>query len=202
LRSIPITALILSAAFSASAVRAQQVDAYIGAGTARASSNGQRIDTFGDGTLYPTAAMDGVFTDFGISVFFKPQVGVGWTVSWRPGHDYAGLQYRPSLNTFDAILQPAKLRTKRLFPEFRAGIGLASVHFDFNDQPSCDAVPGCPSSYFFLAHVGGAARFYITNHVFLRPAADVHYVNNFFLFGSKWVPQYSLSVGYSFGRRD
>jgi hypothetical protein len=103
LRSTPITLLILSAAFSASTVRAQQVDAYLGAGTARASSNGQNIDTFGDGALHPTAAIDGVFTDFSVSVFFKQQMGVSWTVSWRPAHDYAGLEYRLSFNTFDAI---------------------------------------------------------------------------------------------------
>jgi hypothetical protein len=68
LRSKPIIALLLSATFSASMVRAQQVDAYLGAGTARASSNGQSINTFGDGTLYNTPALGGVFTDFGLSL--------------------------------------------------------------------------------------------------------------------------------------
>jgi hypothetical protein len=28
---------------------------------------------------------------------------------------------------------------------------------------------------------------------------DVHWVNNFFQFGSGWVPQYSVAVGYRFG---
>jgi hypothetical protein len=180
--------------------RAQQVDAYLGIGTARAGSNGQSINTFGDGTLYPTPALGGVFEDFGLNVFVHRQIGFGWTASWRAAHDYAGLQYRPAFHTFDAIFQPAKLRTKRSATEFRAGVGFASVHFDFDDQQSCDLVPGCPSSHHVLEHLGVATRLYVTSHVFLRPALDVQHLNNFFLFGSNWVPRYSLSVGYSFGR--
>ena len=45
----------------------------------------------------------------------------------------------------------------------------------------------------------GAARLYATPHIFLRPAVDVHWVNNFFQFGSNWVPEYTMGVGYSFG---
>ena len=200
LRSILITALVLCA-FSASMVRAQQVDAYLGLGTARTSSTGQSINTFGDGILYATPAMGGAFENFGVNVFVNRQVGVGWTASWRAAHDYAGLQYRPAFHTFDAIFQPAKLRTKRSTPEFRAGIGFASIHFDFDDQQSCDQVPGCPSSRHFLQHLGAATRLYVTDHVFLRPSVDIHHVNNFFLFGNNWVPRYSLSLGYSFGRQ-
>ncbi len=144
--------------------------------------------------------MGGVFTEFGLSLFVNKQVGVGWTVSWRSAHDYAGLQYRPAFNTFDGIFQPARLRTRRFAPEFRAGIGLASVHFDFPDQPSCDQVPGCPSSHHFLVNLAVATRLYVTGRVFVRPAVDVQHVNNFFLFGSNWVTRYSLSVGYSFGK--
>jgi hypothetical protein len=176
------------------------VDGFIGIGTDRDSSNGRSIDTFGDGTLHNTPALGGVSTEYGASVFINKQVGVGWTLSFRAAHDYAGLQYRPSFNTFDGIFQPTELRTRRSMPEFRAGIGLASVHFDFPDQQSCDQVPGCPSSYHFLVHLGAATRLYVTNHVFLRPAVDVQYVNNFFLFGSNWVPRYSMSLGYSFGK--
>jgi len=127
-------------------------------------------------------------------------VGFGWKVAWRAAHDYAGLQYRPSINTFDAILQPARLRTKRSAPEFRAGIGLASIHFDSPDQQSCDQVPGCPSSHHLVAHLAAATRLYVAGHLFLRPEVDVQHVNNFFPFGSNWVPRFSLSLGYSFGK--
>jgi hypothetical protein len=188
--------------FSLSAVEAQQVDLFLGAGSAHASSNGQSFDTFGDGTRYPATSLGGVFTDFGANVFFNDQVGLGWTVSFRSAHDYAGLGYRPSFNTFDGIYQPTRLRTKRSWPEFRAGLVVAAVHFDFDDPASCDQVPGCPASHHFLVDMAAATRVYVTSHVFVRPAVEVHYVKNLFLFGSNWVPQYSVSVGYSFGKRE
>jgi hypothetical protein len=49
-------------------------------------------------------------------------------------------------------------------------------------------------------HLAAAGRWYLTDHLFLRPALDVHFVRNFFEFGSNWVPQYSVGIGYSFGR--
>ena len=48
-------------------------------------------------------------------------------------------------------------------------------------------------------HFAVAARIYATPHIFFRPAVDVHWVNNFFQFGSNWVPEYTMGLGYSFG---
>lgn len=192
--------LALCATVAAVSLWAQQVDAFLGFGTARVSSNGKSIDTFGNGTLYSTPSMDGVFPNFGVNVFFNRQFGFGWTSSWRSSHDYAGLSYRPAFHVFDFTVQPAAIRTRRSAPEFHAGIGFASVHFDYDDQQSCDAVPGCPSSHHFLEHLGAATRIYLAGHIFLRPAVDVQHVHDFYLFGSNWVPRYSLSVGYSFGK--
>lgn len=182
-------------------VHAQEVGAYLGFGSAYATSNGSQIDTFGDGTLYRSPHLTGLFMQLGANVFFNKQVGVGAEMSWRPSEgNYAGLLYRPSFYSFDAIFRPARATTKRFEPEFRAGIGGARVRFDFNDQGSCDQVPGCPDTTHFHVHLGGATRIYLKDHVFLRPAIDVHYVNNFFEFGSNWVPQFSVGFGYSFGR--
>ena len=200
MRSILRTAALFCAAVSASAIWAQQVDAYLGVSTARDGSAGQSIETFSDGTLYSTPSLGGVYTDFGATVFFSRQFGVGWDASWRSDHDYAGLQFRPKFNSFDAVFQPARLRTERIVPEFRAGLGFASVNFDYDDPVSCSQVPGCPSSHHFLGDAGVAARLYVTHHIFVRPAVNVQYVKNFYLFGSNWVPRYSVSVGYSFGR--
>jgi hypothetical protein len=144
--------------------------------------------------------MGGVFPDFGINVFLNKSLGVGWTASWRGNHDYAGLQFRPLFHTFDAIYQPSKLQTKSAAPEFRAGIGVAGIQYDLGDQGSCDVVPGCPSSHYFVGHVAVAARVYVKYRFFLRPAVDVQYVKAFAPFGSNWVPRYSMSFGYSFGR--
>ena len=189
--------------FSASlpAVHAQEVGAYLGFGGAHDSSNGSQIDTFGDGTLHKSPHMVGLFMQLGASVFFNKQFGVGAELSWRPSQgDYAGLLYRPSFYSFDAIFRPTRASTKRFEPEFRAGIGGARVRYSFDDPSFCDPVPGCPDSTHFQVHMGVATRIYLKDHIFFRPALDVHYVNNFSEFGSNWVPRYSVGIGYSFGR--
>jgi len=61
-------------------------------------------------------------------------------------------------------------------------------------------VPGCPASDHFQEHFGAAFRWYLTDHFFLRPALDLHYVNNLKEFGSNAVPNYSFGIGYSIGR--
>ena len=124
--------------------------------------------------------------------------------SWKPStSNYAGIQYRPLFYDFNAVWQPIK--TSRFVPEVQAGIGGTTVRFSANGQ-TCDQLVGCSnvslgqeSSSHFQTHLGVAARLYATHHLFVRPAIDAHYVNNFFQFGSNWVPQYSLGVGYSFG---
>ena len=199
MRSILLIALVLCPGFLLP-LRSQEVDVFFGFGTARDSSTGQSYSTQGDKTLYPAPSMGGIFPDFGINVLLGKSWGVGWAAFWRGDHDYAGLQYRPAFHTFDAIYQPPKPLTKRLAAEVRAGLGLASIHYYLGDQGSCDAVPSCPSSHYFLAHLGVGGRFYMSSHIFLRPAVDVQYVKGFNPFGSSWVPRYSMSLGYSFGK--
>jgi hypothetical protein len=90
-------------------------------------------------------------------------------------------------------------------PQFEAGIGATSIHF-YQSSTSCDQLVGCSSSNSFIessthfqTHLGVGLNLYATEHIFLRPQIDVHWVNNFFQFGSDWVPEYSLAVGYRFG---
>jgi hypothetical protein len=202
-RIVPVF-LGLTAAASMAHAQAGPVFAYFGAGSANASSNGQQIDTFGDGNLYSTPKLNGTFLDFGAGIMFTDHFGAGGQLSWRATQgDYAGLKYRPLFYDFDGIWQPIK--SKRFQPEVRAGIGGVSVRYYYNQQ-NCDQFAGCStsnqyleSSRHFQVDLAIAARIHVTNHVFLRPAVDVHYVDNFFQFGSNWVPEYTLSVGYSFG---
>ena len=100
----------------------------------------------------------------------------------------------------DAIFRPAKFTTKRVAPELRVGIGGARLRFIPVDDQSCAQVPGCPASNHFQQHVAVATRWYVTDHLFLRPAFDLHHVNNLVEFGSNWVPRYSVGIGYSIGR--
>jgi hypothetical protein len=180
--------------------RAQEVDAYVGVGGAHDSSTGARTDTFGDGTLYRTPKLGGFFSTIGGSVFVTKQIGLGAELSWRLQSDYAGVQYRPSFYSFDGIFRPSRVSTKRFAPEFRLGLGGVRIHYFPDDPSSCDQLAGCPSSHHFQVQLGASAPWYLTNHVYLRPAIGVHYVNNFFEFGRNWVPQYSMGIGYSFGR--
>jgi hypothetical protein len=177
------------------------VAAYLGFGTAHATSSSSQIETFGGGVLYRTPNLGGLFAGVGGSVFFNRHLGVGAEVFGKPSNsDYAGIEYRASFYNFDAIYRPGKPATNRFVPELRAGIGGAHVTYEFDDQQACDNVPGCPSSRHFQAHMGVAARAYLNGHVFFRPAVDVHFVNGLSDFGSHWVPRYTVSIGFSLGR--
>jgi len=68
----------------------------------------------------------------GVNVLLNRNFGVGWTAAWRwSSGDCADMKYDSTFQTLDAILQPAILRTKRLAPEIRAGVGFTKVHFQF-----------------------------------------------------------------------
>lgn len=184
---------------------AQSANVYFGVGTATNSSSNQQIDTFGTGTPFTTPSMGGTFLDVGSSVLFTKHFGVGADVSWRAAKgSYAGLLYRPTFYNFDGIWTP--ISTKRFEPEIHGGLGGEHIGYSFS-QTLCDQFAGCQTqtqsvetASHFQVHMAAAARFYLTDHVFVRPSIDAHYVNNNFQFGSNWVPEYSFAVGYSFGR--
>ena len=183
---------------------AQQANLYVGAGTVVDSSNGQAIDTFGTGNFVNTPRLTGLFMNVGGEFMMTNHFGAGAEINWRAGQgDYAGLNYRPIFYDFNGIWQPIK--AKRFVPEVQAGLGGVAVNFSQN-QTLCDQFAGCntfnlgsESSNHFQTHFGVAARIYATPHIFIRPAVDVHWVNNFFQFGSDWVPEYTIGLGYSIG---
>ncbi len=184
------------------------IDVFAGVGTGMDSSSGQRIDTFGTGSPFTTPKMAGTFGKFGADVMFKPWIGVGGETDFRFSQGaYAGLSYRPLFYDFNAIIMPTGHRFKRVVPEFQVGIGGTKLSF-YENQSYCDAFAGCSSSSsavessnHFQTHLEAGVRFYATQHFFIRPQVDAHYVNNLFQFGSNWVPEYGASVGWSFGER-
>lgn len=194
-------AVILVLGIAMGPLRAQEVAADVGLGGAHDSSSSAQIETFGDGNLHKTPSLGGLFGHLGASVFVTKQAGVGAEISWKTSQgDYAGIPYRPILYSFDAIFRLARLTTKRLAPELRAGIGGARLRYVPVDDQSCAQVRGCPASTHFQEHMAVGARWYLTDHLFLRPAFDLHHVHNLFEFGSDWVPRYSIAIGYSVGR--
>jgi hypothetical protein len=184
--------------------KAQGGEVYFNLGTATDKSNNQLIDTFGDGNLFATPKMTGFFGGFGGSFMFKPKIGFGAEYFARFSQsDYAGLNYRPKFYDFNAVFKPVP-NLKKVDPQFQAGIGGASLSFYL--PPQCNAISGCSSSSLiassrhFQVHLGAGMNIYVKGGIFVRPQIDVHYVKNFFQFGSNWVPAYSVAIGYAFGR--
>jgi len=181
-----------------------EVDVTVGLGTAQDKSNGQTIDPLGTGTsrhwfhqrfVPENRRKCDVQAEFrrGLRDFFPPGAG-----------DYAGLQYRPLFYDFNGVYKPP-VRSKRFVPELQAGLGGVNVKFYANQQ-LCNSLTGCSTSNSFLTsanhfqvHLGGGIRYYFTDHIFVRPEIDAHWVSNFTQFGNNWVPQYGMSVGYTLG---
>ncbi len=182
-------------------------DVYFGVGTAQAASNGQSLNTFGDGNFYSTPRLGGTFGKAGADVMITPHFGVGGEVDFRfQQAPYAGLRYRPTSYDFNGIWTPTVPGFRRVMPELQAGIGGMNLSF-YNKTTSCDSFAGCSSSNQYLEssnhfqfHLQAGVRFYVTSHLYVKPQVDAHYVNNFFQFGSNWVPEYGASVGWSFHR--
>lgn len=127
-------------------------------------------------------------------------LGIGAETSFRFRRGpYAGLDYRPRFYDFNVIVQPA-LRATRFVPEMQAGLGGAKLTFYYS-QPFCSIFGACQiSSSHFQLHAAGGLRVSVTQHVFIRPQIDVHWVHHFSQFGSNVVPQYGVAIGYTFGR--
>jgi hypothetical protein len=184
---------------------AQSFEAHIGASGANAKSSGLSIDTFGDNTFYRSPALDGTFMNIGASLMLTPRLGFGGELSFKPGKsDYAGLEYRPLFWDLNGIVHPLT-RSKRVIPEIQAGLGGVNLRFYYPSE-GCNVFAGCNSQNLFLQssnhfqlHAGAGLAVFLTGHLFVQPKVDVHWVHNFFQFGTNWVPQYGLNVGYRFG---
>ena len=202
IRILPVLAILLFG--SGQLAKAQSASIYFGLGTARDGSNGQAIDTFGNGTVFNTPRMGGLFETIGGDVMFRQNFGVGFETSFQSQRNYAGLNYRPLFYDFNAIYSPS-VGQRKIVPEIQAGVGGANLRFYLN-QSFCDSFGGCSnsntyleSSNHFQLHLGGGLRLYVKGGLYVKPQIDAHWVNNFFQFGSNWVPEYSMSVGYTFG---
>jgi hypothetical protein len=191
------------------------LDAYFGVGTMTGDSTGASIDTFGTGQTYPantaeffnTPRLTGAFGKVGATFQFSQHFGVGAETSWRFSQgDYAGLNYRPTFWDVYGVYRPTN-RFKRVVPELLGGLGGVNVKF-FDPQSYCNAFTGCSTSSTFIdsanhfqVRMGAGLALYATPHIFFRPQVDAHYINNFSQFGTNWVPEYSVAIGYRFGER-
>jgi hypothetical protein len=201
--------LVFAACLATSGAYAQNIDVFFGAGTASAPTSNTLIDPFDTGNPYTTPRMGGTFGKAGADFFFKPQFGINAETDFRFSQgSYAGLTYRPTFYDFNGVWRPlAGKHSSRIQPIIQAGLGGMNLKF-YENSTACDVLAGCSSSNEFIessnhfqVHMAAGLRLYATNHLFIQPQVDAHYVNNLFQFGSNWVPEYGASLGWSFGER-
>jgi hypothetical protein len=92
--------------------------------------------------------------------------------------------------------------------KIEGGIGGAKTSFSIT-QSACVGTAVCSSqtqpvgnSSHFLVHAGVGVQLFVTEHIFIRPQFDVHYIRNFNTdYGTNFVPQAMVWIGYNFGDR-
>ena len=109
-----------------------------------------------------------------------------------------------TLYDFNGIFEP--VNTKKVALKLEGGIGGANLKFYESGSSSSVLGNQNTSQYFgsanhFQVHGGVGVQIYVTDHVFIRPEFDVHYVHNLTQFGSNVVTSEMVWLGYSWGDR-
>jgi len=218
--------LLFVAFFCISFANAQSgFDVNIGFGSAQDKSLGAvDLNTFlpcsasVSSTCGSTPSLNSFFLGLGANLMLWKKVGIGGEVNFQPARqDYLTfqqasaatygdiLQNRVTFYDFNGILQP--IATKKVSLQLQGGIGGANVKF-YEKLTSSSAVLGNSnqtqffgSSNHFQVHAGVGVQLYVTDHLFVRPQFDIHYVPNFTQYGRNLVTAESVWVGYSFGDR-
>ena len=194
------------------------IDLNAGFGTAHAGSNGSGIDnassatpfascspSSGDASCQTTPSLGGFFLGFGGDIMLKRHFGIGAELNLQPAkNDYGPLQYRQMFYDFNGIYAPVS--DKKMLLQLQGGIGGARTGFSFS-QAACVGTAVCSStsqtlgnSSHFQVHTGVGVQFMLSEHVFVRPQFDLHYVPNLTQqFGGNAVPEGTVWIGYSFG---
>lgn len=201
---------------SASSVHAQGVSPYFGlgsatdsAGTSAGCSPGNLFDDI-TGLCEPGPTIGGVFGVFGVDFMLKAHLGFNGEYAFRfaqaPYLPAAGLNYRPGFYDFNVIYQP--LSGKRIVPLVEGGIGGARIALyetqtvSITGITSTFSIPAGLNANHFQVHGAVGVKLYVKGNIFLKPQFDIHYVTHLTdQFGRDWVPQYTVSVGYTFGER-
>lgn len=166
-----------------------------------------------------TPSLSGFMMGFSGDLMLWKHFGVGAEVNFQPAkQDYvvlqqqiisAGqpsitLQSRTTFYDFNGIFQPVK--TKRAALKLEGGIGGANIKF-YESGTSTTALTGSQnfSQYFgssnhFQVHGGAGVQIYLTEHLFIRPQFDVHWVHNLSQFGRSAVTEETVWIGYTLGQ--
>lgn len=217
-RYLPLLSLLL---FGAPFACAQSsVDFGLGFGTIHDKANGGGIDSASSANAYgacvpgpsdpfcqPNPSLGGFFLGIGGDVMLTKLYGFGANVAVTPVRsDYGPLQFRQTFFDVDGVITP--ISTKRVQLRGEGGIGIAHSSF-FINQSGCVGTAVCSyqnlpvgTSNHFQIHAGIGVSLFVTEHVFIRPQFDIHYVPGFTdQFGSDLAPGAMIWLGYSFGER-
>ncbi len=161
----------------------------------------------GDPNCQSLPSMNGFFLGFGADLMLRKHLGVGFDASLQPTlQNYGPLQYRQAFYDFNGIYSPFTVKHASL--RLEGGIGDAHTGFSIF-QGGCVGTAFCNNSSQPIGgsnhldvHVGVGVQIYITEHIFVRPEFDFHYVPGLTgQFASDAVPEAMVWVGYSFGER-
>ena len=195
-------------------------DVNVGFGSAWDSANGGGIDNATSlnafGSCTPGSAdlncqslpkLNGFFLGFGGDLMLYKRFGVGFQASLQPSREtYGPLSSRQTFYDVNGIYAP--ITSKRASLDLEGGVGGARTSFAIT-QSGCVGTAVCSTSTepvgsanHFDIHAGVGVQIFLTDHVFLRPEFDFHYVPGLTnQFGSNAVPEGMLWLGYSFGER-
>ncbi len=224
-RYLPLLFVLFCGIRLASAQSAFDLNLGFGAVQDKASSTqvDQNLNPCTTGDLYgpcvSTPALSGFMMGFGGDLMLWKKFGVGAEVALQPAKEtYVNLNAsaaasglntlavtsRMTLFDINGILEP--VNTKKVALKLEGGIGGANLKF--YESGSSSSVLGSQnmSQYFasanhFQVHGGLGVQIYVTEHVFIRPEFDVHYVRNLTQFGSNIVTGEMVWLGYSWGDR-
>jgi len=196
------------------------LDVNIGFGSAHDSASGAGLDgpasfnAFGsctpgsaDAFCEATPGLNGFFLGVGADIMLFKHLGAGADFTVQPTRgNYGPLQSRQSFFDADAIYAP--IANKRVDLRLLGGIGAARTSFSIT-QSGCIGTAVCSTSVepignatHFDVHAGVGVQIYLTKHIFVRPQFDMHYVPNLTQqFGSNFVPEGTIWLGYNFGER-
>lgn len=155
-----------------------------------------------------TSSLGGFFLGFGGDLMLHKKFGVGAEYVATPAKaDYQSpVQYRQHFWDFNAIYAP--ISEKKVTLQLMGGIGESqtgvseSVTSCAVGNSFCSTQPvTAPAANHFQVHAGVGVQIFLTDHIYIRPQFDLHYVPNFVEFGSSIVPGGMVWVGYSFGDR-
>lgn len=219
-RTIPLlVVLILGAAASAGAQT--NLSAFFGVGSAYDSGTGGCAslgfpDEHGpcSNGAYPTPSMGGIFGVFGADYMFSKHLGVGGEYTFRfTQAPYTDVNYRPEFYDFNALYHP--FSNRRAVFEVQGGVGGFDTKFYLPSEcnTDCSVLPAYLNTPdHFQVHAAVDVKLYVHGGIFIKPEFDIHYVVHLSgalnstdapteQFGTDWVPEGTVSIGYTFGER-